>query len=270
LYIKFANRKIERTVKLIDTHIHWYVDDFKDDLPEAVARAQAAGVGKFILPAVSQSTHDSLMRVAKAFPGVCYPCTGLHPTEVNGNWRDELDFVERQLASSASFVAIGETGIDCYWSTEFITQQKLVFEQQLRWAAHYNLPVVIHSRDASDIIFDVLDKVKPLPLRGVFHAYSGSVEQFERIRRYGDFWIGAGGVVTFKKAMLAQVVEAVDLRHIVLETDAPWLTPAPYRGKRNESGYLPLIAEKIAGLKKCTVEEVAAITTENAETLFQL
>jgi TatD DNase family protein len=258
-------------MRLIDTHIHWYVEDFRDDLSAAVARAQAAGVAQFVLPAVDRSTHAPLMQVAHAFAGVCFPCTGLHPTEVKANWREELAFVEQQLADHAgAFVAIGETGIDCYWSKEFVEAQKIVFEQQLRWSVRYNLPVIVHARDAFEVIFEVLEKVKPLPLRGVFHAYSGSLEQFERIGRYGDFKIGVGGVVTFKKALLAQVVEGLDLRHIVLETDAPWLAPVPFRGKRNESGYIPLIAEKVAEIKRCPVEEVAAVTTANAENLFNL
>ncbi|MDR0729295.1 MAG: TatD family hydrolase [Prevotellaceae bacterium] len=258
-------------MKLIDTHIHWYVDDFRDDLPAAIARAQAAGVQQFVLPAVDRSTHVPLMQVAAAFAGVCFPCTGLHPTEVKADWREELAFVEQQLAEHAgAFVAIGETGIDCYRSREFVEAQKAVFEQQLRWSARYDLPVIVHARDAFEVIFETLDRVKRLPLRGVFHAYSGSVEEFERIGRYGDFKIGVGGVVTFKKALLAQVVERLDLCHVMLETDAPWLSPVPFRGKRNESRYMPLIAEKVAELKRCPVEEVAAVTTANAERLFHL
>ncbi|MDR0667032.1 MAG: TatD family hydrolase [Prevotellaceae bacterium] len=258
-------------MQLIDTHIHWYVDAFSDDLPAAIARAQAVGVGRFILPAVDRSTHASLMRVADAFAGVCFPCAGLHPAEVNAGWREELAFVEQQLAAAAgAFVAIGETGIDGYWSRAFIEAQKIVFEQQLRWSSHYNLPVIVHARDGFEEIFEVLEKVKSIPLRGVFHAYSGSFELFERLARYGDFKIGVGGVVTFKKALLAQVVERLELRHIVLETDAPWLAPVPFRGKRNESAHIPLIAEKVAALKRCPVEEVAAVTTANAERLFHL
>jgi TatD DNase family protein len=258
-------------MRLIDTHIHWYVNDFDTDLPEAVARAQAVGVEKFILPAVNRSTQAPLMRVAEAFPGICFPCTGLHPTEVNEHWRSELDFVAEQLSTaSSSFIAVGETGIDAHRSREFIEEQKTVFEQQLRWSVRYDLPVIIHARDAFDEIFEVLRRVAPLPLRGVFHAYSGDAPLFERLLRYGDFKIGAGGVVTFKNALLAQAVAQLDLRHIVLETDAPWLAPVPHRGRRNESSTLPLVVAKIAALKQCSPEEVAAITTANAETLFKL
>jgi len=261
---------VNRILKLIDTHVHWNVDAFRGDWAQALARAQTAGVQKFVVPAVSQSTHAGVMRMAQAFPHVCFPCTGLHPIDVNADWRSELDFVGQQLARPNSFVALGETGIDCYWSKEFIEEQKTVFEQQLRWSVQYDLPLVIHARDSFDIIFEVLERVKTLPLRGVFHAYSGSLEIFDRICRYGDFKIGVGGVVTFKKAQLAEVVQKLDLSHIILETDAPWLTPEPYRGKRNESSYLPLIAQKIAELKNCTLEEVAARTTENAEKLFKI
>jgi TatD DNase family protein len=258
-------------VNFIDTHVHWYVDDFKNDLTDAITRAQAAGVEKFILPAVGKSTHEPMMKTAARFVGSCFPCIGLHPTEVKENWCEELDFVAQQLAASAkTFAGIGETGIDLYHSKEFIDGQKIVFEQQLRWSAAYDLPVVIHARDAFDAVFEVLEKVKSLPLRGVFHAYSGNAEIFQRISRYGDFKIGVGGVVTFKNAELARVVEHLDLRHVVLETDAPWLSPVPYRGQRNESSYIPLIAEKIATLKNCPVEEVAAVTTANAVALFRI
>jgi TatD DNase family protein len=256
-------------VKFIDTHTHWYVKDFKEDLAAAIARAQAAGVEKFILPAVHKATHAPMMETAAHFAGSCFPCIGLHPTEVNEHWHEELNFIAQQLSNNAkTFAGIGETGIDLHYGAAFITEQKIVFEQQLRWAAAYHLPVVIHAREAFEEIFDVLDSVKPLPLRGVFHAYSGNMNVFERISRYGDFKIGVGGVVTFKNAELARVVETLDLRHIVLETDAPWLSPVPYRGQRNESSYIPFIAEKIAALKNCPLEEVAAITTANAEQLF--
>ncbi|MDR1680445.1 MAG: TatD family hydrolase [Prevotellaceae bacterium] len=258
-------------MKFVDTHVHWYVEDFRADLPGAIARAQEAGVGRFVLPAVSRATHAPLMRVARDFEGLCFPCVGLHPTEVKDDWRSELAFVEAQLATAPhTFVAIGETGIDAYWSRDFIAAQQVVFEQQLRWSARYDLPVIVHARDAFDIIFNVLEKVHPLPLRGVFHAYSGTAEQFRQLRRYGNFLMGVGGVVTFKKAALAQTVEQTDLCDMVLETDAPWLAPAPFRGKRNESGYIPLIAEKVAALKRCPVEEIAAVTTANAESLFNL
>ncbi len=257
-------------MKLRDTHAHWDVKEFKNDLAQAIARAQTAGVQQFIVPAVNQSTHAAIVQVAQEFPCVCFACTGLHPTDVKADWRTELDFVGHQLAHTNHFVAIGETGIDCYWSKEFVEEQKIVFEQQLRWSVQYDLPVIVHARDSFDVIFDVLDKVKSLPLRGVFHAYSGSMELYERIRRYGDFKIGVGGVVTFKKAHLAEVVQRVSLGDIVLETDAPWLAPVPHRGTRNESSYIPLVAQKVAELRGCSVEEVAERTTENAEKLFKL
>ncbi|MDR1406111.1 MAG: TatD family hydrolase [Prevotellaceae bacterium] len=258
-------------MKFIDTHTHWYVEDFKEDLAAAMARAQAAGVERFILPAVHQATHAAMMETAERFAGRCFACIGLHPTEVHENWREELDFIVRQLSGNAkAFAGIGETGIDLHYGDTFIVEQKIVFEQQLRWAAAYDLPVIVHAREAFEAIFDVLEKVKPLPLRGVFHAYSGDMKTFERISRYGDFKIGVGGVVTFKNAGLAKVVAQLDLSRAVLETDAPWLSPVPYRGQRNESCHIPLIAKKIAELKNCSTEEVAAITTANAEQLFDV
>ena len=255
-------------MRFIDTHAHLYAEEFASDLPETIARAQKSGVQKCILPAIDREWFVPMMQAVEKFPNVCFPCIGLHPTSVKENWKEELDFVASCLSQSKKVVAIGEIGIDGYWSKEFMAEQCLVFETQLRWSAHYNLPVIIHVRDAFNLVFDVLEKVKKLPLRGVFHAFSGSTETYERIRRYGNFKTGIGGVITFKNAGLAQTLKNIDLSAIVLETDAPWLAPIPYRGKRNESCYIPIIAQKIAEIKEKSIEEIAEITTGNAEKLF--
>ncbi len=254
---------------IIDTHVHLYAGDFAADLPEVIARAQQAGVQQFIIPGVDRDSFGPMMDVVRRYPGVCFPAIGLHPTDVHANWQEEINFVEEQLEKQA-FVAIGETGIDLYHSKEFINEQEQAFERQLRLSVKYNLPLIIHARDAFDVLFAVLDKVKGLPLRGVFHAFSGSTETFRRIRQYGDFKMGIGGVVTFKNAGLAGVVKNSDLQHIVLETDAPWLSPVPFRGQRNESAHLSYIVAKIAELKNCSCEEVETITTQNARQLFAL
>ncbi|MDZ4059035.1 MAG: TatD family hydrolase, partial [Bacteroidales bacterium] len=168
------------------------------------------------------------------------------------------------------FIAIGEIGLDGYWSKEHFHYQRVVFEEQLRLSSERSLPVIIHSRDATEEIFNVLDRCSDVNLKGVFHAFSGSFETYERVQKYGDFMIGVGGVVTFKNSSLAEVVRRVPLERVVLETDGPWLTPSPHRGKRNEPSFIRIIAEKIAQIKKCTVEEVAAVTTENAIRIFDL
>ncbi len=257
-------------MKFIDTHTHLYAEEFLPDLPEVVARAQQSGVEQFILPAIDRAWFEPMMQTVAQFPQNCFPCIGLHPTSVKVNWKEELDFVEQQLSTPEKFAAIGEIGIDGYWSKEFMAEQRTVFETQLRWAAQHDLPVIIHARDSFNEIFEVLDKVKSLPLRGIFHAYSGSIETYTRIQHYGDFKVGIGGVVTFKNAGLVNVLKNIDLSRIVLETDAPWLTPAPYRGKRNESSYIPLIAQKVAEIKETSIKEVADITTKNATALLNL
>jgi TatD DNase family protein len=254
---------------IIDSHVHLYVDDFVADLDEIIARAQAANVRKFIIPGVDKASFEPMMRVVRRYPGLCFPCVGLHPTDVREDWQSGIEFMEHQLQKKG-FVAVGETGLDLHHSREFVAEQRLAFEAQLRLSVQYNLPLIIHIREAFDLLFEVLDRVKGLPLRGVFHAFSGSVETFNRIRQYGHFKIGVGGVVTFKKAELANVVRHSELSDMILETDAPWLAPVPFRGQRNESSYLGYIVTKIAELKGCTEEEVEATTTCNTTRLFNI
>ena len=233
---------------IIDSHVHLYMDDFAADLDEVIARAQAANVHKFIIPGVDKAAFEPMMNVVRRYPDLCFPSVGLHPTDVRHDWQNEIEFVESQLKKKG-FVAVGETGLDLHHSKDFITEQCLAFETQMRLSVQYDLPLIIHVREAFDLLFDVLDKVKGLPLRGVFHAFSGTTEIFNRIRQYGHFKIGVGGVVTFKNAELANVVKNSELSDIILETDAPWLAPVPFRGHRNESSYLSYIATKVAELK---------------------
>ncbi|MDR2448400.1 MAG: TatD family hydrolase [Prevotellaceae bacterium] len=254
---------------IIDSHVHLYMDDFAADLDGVIARAQAANVHKFIIPGVDKASFDPMMNVVGRYPGLCFPCVGLHPTDVRHDWQNEIEFMESQLKKKG-FVAVGETGLDLHHSKDFITEQCLAFETQLRLSVQYDLPLIIHVREAFDLLFDVLNKVKGLPLRGVFHAFSGTAEIFNRIRQYGHFKIGVGGVVTFKNAELANVVKNGELSDIILETDAPWLAPVPFRGRRNESGYLSYIVTKIAELKSCTKEEVEEVTTLNTMRLFNI
>lgn len=256
---------------IIDTHTHLYDAEFLSDFTDVVNRAKEAGVTKCIMPAIDISCYEEMVRTEGLLEGFAFATIGLHPTSVNENWEKELDFVREKL-SSRNFCAIGEIGLDGYWSRDFIQEQKKVFYQQVVWACQQNLPIIVHLREATLDMYEVLDMVKGAGLRprGVFHAFSGSVETYHRINQYGDFKIGIGGVVTYKKASLANVVAELPLECMVLETDSPWLSPVPYRGKRNEPSYLKEIVSKIAQLKGCEASEVMRITSENASNLFKI
>ncbi|PKO97353.1 MAG: hydrolase TatD [Bacteroidetes bacterium HGW-Bacteroidetes-7] len=254
-------------LKYIDTHSHLYDSDFENDINEVTERSKSNGVFKIVMPAVDSTTHAAMMTLAGNLPGFAFPATGLHPTSVKDNWREELDFVI-DSAQKHNYIAIGEIGLDGYWSKEFMSEQITVFEEQLRLASSKNLPVIIHSREATEEIFNSLDRCRGLNLKGVFHAFSGSYETACRIFTYGDFKLGIGGVITFKNSNLPKVIEKIGLDKILLETDSPWLSPAPYRGKRNEPSYLTLVSEKIAQIKGCSIDQVAQITTINAGEIF--
>lgn len=259
-------------MNFIDTHVHLYDEAFRADFGDVIRRISDASVIKAVMPGIDSSVHKSMIDCAEQLKGFAYPSIGLHPTSVRENWREELEFVKSNV-DTYNFVAVGEIGIDGYWSREYIAEQKIVFREQILIAAERNLPIIIHLRDSIGEILEVLDEVKKMGiknLRGVFHAYSGSFETYQLIKKYGDFKIGIGGVVTFKNAHIATVLEKIPIEEILLETDAPWLTPAPYRGKRNESSYIPIIARRIAEIKSLSLEEIAEITTENAQKLFNL
>lgn len=255
----------------IDTHTHLYDADFRADFDEVVLRARGAGVCKCIMPAIDISTFDDMCAAERALEGFAYAAIGLHPTSVKENWREELDFVKGEFARR-DYCAVGEIGLDGYWSRDFIEEQKTVFYEQMVMAASRDIPVIIHLREATDDMYEVLERLKGAGVspRGVFHAFSGSFETYERINRYGDFLVGIGGVVTYKKAGVASVVERLPLERIVLETDSPWLSPVPYRGKRNEPSYLKEIVAKIAALKGCEPALVEEVTTANAMKMFNI
>lgn len=259
-------------MKFIDTHAHIYGPEFDEDRLEVMERAANEGVEIILLPDVDAEARGAMLEMADAFPN-CYPMIGLHPTTINDNpaWRDELRLVEEALAADPKrFVAVGEFGLDLYWSRDFLKEQIEAFEFQVELALKYDLPIDIHTRDAWDECLEVLRRYRGRGLRGVIHAYSGTVEHYEELLTLGDFLFGIGGVVTFKKSKLAPVVAAMKLEHIVLETDAPYLTPTPHRGKRNESSYIPLIAQTIADLHAVSLEEVARVTTANVLRVFDL
>ena len=253
-------------LNFIDTHSHLYDAAYEGDGGGAVRRAVAAGVTKIVMPDTDGSVREAMFALCGEFPGVAFPCLGLHPTEFGENWREELDllrgFIGREI------VAVGEIGLDLHWRSDNLSVQIEVFRSQLELALELNLPVIIHNREATAHILRVLDDFRGMGLRGVFHAYSGSAETFRELERYGDWSVGIGGVLTFKNASIAETVKSIPLESIVLETDAPYLTPAPYRGKRNESSYIPVIAGKLAELRGISIDEVASVTTMNAEKLF--
>lgn len=255
-------------MNFIDTHCHLYAEEFKDDYVAELQRANGAHVGAVILPAIDSKSHQQLFALADEQPS-CYPLIGLHPTSVDESYREELALVEGYLASRRVY-GIGEVGIDLYWSTDFRKQQLEVFDTQIQLAIQHNLPLVIHSREAFAEIFDVLKAYKGQPLYGVFHAFTGDVATYKTIDALGDFVVGIGGIVTFKNSGLAHVVREIPIERIVLETDSPYLAPAPHRGKRNVPSYIPLIAAKIAEIKAISLENVAQTTTATAQTTFKL
>ena len=254
---------------LTDTHCHLYDEAFRPDFESVLSRAREAGVTACVMPGIDRSCHQALLEVADALPDFAFPCIGLHPTSVAENWQEELDFVKEHLGDRRWY-AVGEIGLDAYWSKDFIKEQMRVLEEQVSMAAAAGLPVIIHLREATEDFFRVLEDLRGVDFRGVMHAYSGSYEVYRRLLGYADFKFGIGGVVTYKNAGLAAALEKMSLDDIVLETDCPWLTPVPYRGKRNEPAYVRLVAEKVAQIKGLPLEEVAAVTTRSAQRLFNL
>lgn len=251
-----------------DTHAHLYDEAFASEEDFAVSRAVEAGVTKIIFPDIDSQTREHMFSVADRHENVIYPCLGLHPTSVNASWETEMEKVHDNLPRK--IWAIGEIGMDCYWSKEFIKEQETVLKMQLELADRLSLPVIIHSRESTELIINILKQCRHLNLRGVFHAYSGSAETFRELQKLGDWYIGIGGVLTYKKASIAETVRQIPLGRILLETDSPYLTPVPHRGKRNESSYIPLVAAKLSEQTGIPLEEIAETTTDNAYKLFGL
>jgi len=260
---------------LTDTHTHLFSEEFDSDRTETIQRAISAGVKKMFLPNINSSSIVSMFKLEAEFPVNCFPMMGLHPCSVNEKYGQELTLVEHWL-SKRKFSAIGEIGMDYHWDKTFIAQQKDAFELQIDLAKKHSLPIVIHQRECFDDLFEIVKSKTntPLPLsrgencKGIFHCFTGTLEQANKIISLGGFKIGIGGAVTYKKSELPDVLKNIDMKHIVLETDSPYLTPAPHRGKRNESAYITFVAQKVAEVKGISVEEVAEITTKNAEEIF--
>lgn len=252
---------------MIDTHTHLYSAEFDQDRREVINRALQLGIKKFYLPAIDSETHENMLHLEREYPGQIQAMMGLHPCSVKPDtWKHELQVVENYL-QSRNFCAVGEIGIDLYWDQSTLDIQMAAFEQQIDWAIEKDLPIVIHTRNSFDETFAVLERKKDPKLRGIFHCFSGNLEQAQHALDLG-FLLGIGGVVTFKNGKIDQFLAQIPLEHIVLETDSPYLAPVPHRGKRNESGYLPLIAGKLVDIYGVDLATIADVTTKNAERIF--
>lgn len=255
-------------MKIIDTHCHLYADEFDSDRETMMARALEAGVNKFYLPAIDSEAIPGMLSLEEKYPGKCFAMMGLHPCYVKENYQQELTIVKDWL-DKRKFVAVGEIGLDFYWDKTFVPQQYEAFRKQIELALHYRLPIVIHTRNAMAETIALVKEYAPQGLTGIFHCFSGNYEDAAAIIDMG-FYLGIGGVVTYKNSGLAEAIEKIAVKHLVLETDAPYLTPVPFRGKRNESAYLKYVVEKLALIKNVSSEEIAAVTTANAEKIFGL
>lgn len=256
-------------MEFVDSHCHLYSEQFNDDRSIAISEAKTLGVTKIVLPNIDSQSLDGMWDLCTNDPQMFYPALGLHPCSVKENYLSELQVLRSSLESK-KYVAIGEIGMDLYWDKTFIDQQKAAFLTQCAWAKEYDLPIIIHTRDSFDEIFELLDAIHDDSLRGVFHCFSGNKEQADKIVRYGNFYLGIGGVVTFKNAKLDQAIQDVPLNKILLETDSPYLAPSPNRGKRNEPKFLWHIAEKLASIYNVPLSEIAKVTTANSTKLFGL
>ncbi|CAM2774860.1 TatD DNase family protein [Flavobacterium succinicans] len=251
---------------LTDTHTHLYSEEFDQDRGEMIQRAINAGVSRFFIPAIDSTCTQAMYDLEQDFPENVFLMMGLHPTYVKDNYEAELAHVASELAKR-KFFAIGEIGIDLYWDKTHLKEQQIAFRQQIQWAKQYKLPIVIHCREAFDEIFEILEEEKSPELFGIFHCFSGTYEQALQAISY-NMLLGIGGVVTFKNGKIDQFLDRIDLRHIVLETDSPYLAPIPFRGKRNESSYVVNVAAKLAAIYNLSVAEIAQITTENSKRVF--
>ncbi len=254
-------------MRFIDTHSHLYLNQFDEDRAEVVSRAKESGVDKILLPNIEKDTFESMMSMVVDYPGYCYSMIGLHPCSVGSGLSAELKFIEDQLSSDHAHIAIGEIGLDYYWDTSFKDDQINAFMQQLDWAKDLDLPVAIHCRESMEDILKVIREMQDGRLRGVLHCFTGTVDDGKELVDLG-MHLGLGGVITFKNGGMDKVIPFLPLDRFLLETDSPYLTPTPHRGKRNESAYIPIIAERLSDLTDSSVDEIANQTSQNAQSLF--
>ncbi len=252
----------------VDTHTHLFVDAFDEDRTEIVQKAINSGVEKMLLPNIDIDTIDAMDKLAESFPSNCFPMMGLHPGSIKEDWQERLEIIRKHLLEG-KYIAVGEIGMDLYWDKTFIKEQAEAFRMQVEWAKELKLPIVIHAREAFEPIFEILDEINDESLTGVFHCFTGTIEQANHVLSYGGFKLGIGGVLTYKKAELDKVLEQIDLKHLILETDSPYLPPVPFRGKRNESSYILHIAEKLTEVYNVPLSKIEEMTTASACELFQ-
>lgn len=255
-------------MEFIDTHTHFYLEHFDSDREEVMNDCLQSGVRKMFLPNIDSHSLKSMLEICKQYPSHCYPMLGLHPSDVKENYQEELDTILQQF-DKHTFIAIGEVGMDLYWDRTFIREQENVLRQQIDFALRIDLPLVIHSRKSFAEILAIFNEYSNHSLKGVFHCFSGDINQAKKVIKKG-FYLGIGGTITYKNSGIQHVVKEIPLKHLLLETDSPFLPPVPYRGKRNQSSYLSIIANHIAEIKGVTIEEVAATTTENAKLIFNI
>jgi len=254
---------------LIDSHSHIYQKDFDNDRESVMARARQCGINKILLPNIDRESIPLMQLICDQYPDECYPMMGLHPTSVNSDYRLQLEYIRKQLEDTRyRYIAVGEIGLDLYWDKTFLREQVIAFEEQLKWSIERQLPVVIHSRDALPQVVECILRVGAHQLRGVFHSFGGTKEELQMLLPLENFMIGINGVVTFKNSTLRQHLHLAPLNRIVIETDAPYLAPVPYRGKRNEPSYIIEVAKKLAEIYRTDLEEIAKQTTQNAELCF--
>lgn len=255
---------------LVDSHSHLFLEEFSKDLPQVIERARAAGVSHIFMPNIDSKTIEPMLAVCREYKGYCFPMVGLHPTSVDAGYEKELTVVLEYLKRSDEFVAVGEIGLDLYWDKTYLKEQLIAFERQIEWALEFQLPVVIHCRDAFDYIYKVLAPYKNTSLTGIFHSFTGTFDEAQKIMEFSGFKIGINGVVTFKKSSLPEVLKNIPLERIVLETDSPYLTPVPNRGKRNESAYVKDTLVMVAGIYGEPIEMVSERTGKNALEIFRM
>lgn len=257
-------------MKIIDTHSHLYLSEFNTDLSDVIDRAKTQGLEYILLPNVDSTTCDAMLSVCHEYEGYCFPMIGVHPTSINADYKKELDFVQQQLTQSNNYIAIGEVGLDLYWDATYIKEQLIAFDYQIQLALQYGLPLVIHCRNAFDELYEAMKPYVDSSLSGVFHSFAGTPADVERLLEFEQFMFGFNGVVTYKKSHLPDVIKLIPMSRIVLETDAPYLPPVPYRGKRNESSYIKYTLLKVAEVFNVDPEFLAEQTTLNAIKLFRL
>ena len=255
---------------MIDTHSHLFVEEFSEDLPSVIQRAKDVGVERVFMPNIDDESLEDMLQVCSLYPGYCCPMIGYHPTSVDASSMAKVLRMKEHLVSGHPFIAIGEVGLDLYWDKTYLREQQLVLDEQIQWALEWDLPMVIHCREAFVELFDVLKPYKNSGLKGVFHSFTGTQDEAREALEYDNFILGINGVVTFKKSSLPEVLKQVPLERLVLETDSPYLAPTPFRGKRNESSFVVKVADKLAEIYGVSKSEVCSITSNNALKVFEI